>query len=108
MSCKLQELLPSLGKEDKQESDKKASTASMKAWLVGLTKKKKDAPLEEGHAAEPEPVLVRGRHLQTDMLKNYSTCKNILCDKITSLLSNLLCLLHIEVHQSHTLSMASV
>lgn len=64
MSCKLQELLPSLGKEDKQESDKKASTASMKAWLVGLTKKKKDAPLEEGHAAEPEPVLVRGRHIR--------------------------------------------
>ena len=30
----------------------------MKAWLVGLTKKKKDGPLEETPASEGAPVLV--------------------------------------------------
>ncbi len=53
-----QELLPSIGKEEKPDTDKKASTAAMKAWLVGLTKKKKDGPVEEPPAVEPEPVLV--------------------------------------------------
>ena len=56
--CRYQELLPSLGKEERPEKDKQASTAAVKAWLVGLTRKRKDGISEEPPASSAEPVLM--------------------------------------------------
>ena len=54
--------MPDWGKEERPDPDKKASTAAMKSWLIGLTKKKKEGAPEESPVYGSEPVLVSVDH----------------------------------------------